>query len=78
LCKVAFAYPEMCDAFVGPGVQTHPELQNRISYLFPASFLPSNFLSLVEVMSHYVVPIFRMEISSVRSCATGQSVLGAQ
>ena len=28
---------------VQPGVQTHPELQDRISYLIPASFCPRNF-----------------------------------
>ena len=46
---------------VRPGAQKSPELQNRISYLFPASFCP-DFLSLVDVMSYYVVPILGMEV----------------
>jgi hypothetical protein len=28
---------------IRPGLQTHPELQNRISYLVPASFCPRTF-----------------------------------
>ena len=45
---------------VQPGVQSHPELQDRISY--SGQLLPLVFLSLVNAMSHHVVLNFRMEI----------------